>query len=431
MTKPKRNYSQRTIKILFALSGNQCAYPGCKNPAIVPATEKSDALVLNQICHIYALNEDGPRGKAGLTEKELNSPENMILFCPTHHVIVDGQHETYPAEILKQWKQAHEMEIRREGQHISRLRPYIETNNLKSTPKVFISYSWDDDSHKLWVADLATRLRNDGVETILDQWHAVPGDQLPQFMEKEIRDNDYVLIICTPQYRKKFDERIGNVGLEGDIMAAEVQTLKNNRKFIPILANGKWDKASPSLLKGKYYIDLSTPAKYDRHYPDLLTTVLRSRLQPPPVKRRIRTDERTRYHLDVDFRPISYVHNEFVSNGDHTITDMATGLTWHQEGSVRPMNYAEVGKYTSHLNKHLLGNRNKWRLPEIMELIGLLEPQKQDSGLYLYNSFTIKPGWYWSSELLSDSQVCCIDFRNGVFGSSRKEHSNFAIAVSN
>lgn len=111
VTKPKRNYSPKTLKVLFALSGNQCAYPGCKNPVIIPPTEESDSLVLNQICHIYALKEDGPRGKAGLTEKELNAPENLVLFCPTHHVIIDGQHETYPADTLKQWKQTHEIEI--------------------------------------------------------------------------------------------------------------------------------------------------------------------------------------------------------------------------------------------------------------------------------------------------------------------------------
>lgn len=113
VTKLKRNYSQKTLKVLFALSGNQCAHPECKNPVIVPATEESDALVLNQICHIYALNEDGPRGKAGLTEKELNAPENLVLFCPTHHVIVDGQHETYPADMLKEWKQTHESEMQK------------------------------------------------------------------------------------------------------------------------------------------------------------------------------------------------------------------------------------------------------------------------------------------------------------------------------
>ena len=59
-----------------------------------------------------------------------------------------------------------------------------------SAPRAFISYSWDDDSHKQWVADLATDLRNDGVDAKLDQWHAVPGDQLPVFMEREIREND-------------------------------------------------------------------------------------------------------------------------------------------------------------------------------------------------------------------------------------------------
>ena len=91
-----------------------------------------------------------------------------------------------------------------------------------SSPKAFVSYSWDDDSHKEWVAELATQLRADGVETILDQWHAIPGDQLPAFMEKEIRENDYVLIICTPKYRSKSDERKGGVGYEGDIMTAEV-----------------------------------------------------------------------------------------------------------------------------------------------------------------------------------------------------------------
>ena len=113
MTKPKRSYTPKTLKVLFALSGNQCAYPGCTNPVIVPATDESDALVLNQISHIYALNEDGPRGKAGLTEAGLNAPDNLILFCPTHHVIIDGQYETYPAELLKRWKKTHEAGIQK------------------------------------------------------------------------------------------------------------------------------------------------------------------------------------------------------------------------------------------------------------------------------------------------------------------------------
>ena len=108
MTKLRRGDSKKTLKILFALSRNQCAHPKCTNNVIEPATDSSDAAVIAQICHIYAVSTDGPRGKAGLTDKELNSPENLILLCPNHHTVVDKQFETYPAEMLKQWKQDHE-----------------------------------------------------------------------------------------------------------------------------------------------------------------------------------------------------------------------------------------------------------------------------------------------------------------------------------
>ncbi|WPD25038.1 MAG: hypothetical protein SD837_10840 [Candidatus Electrothrix scaldis] len=134
MTKLKRKYSQRTLKILFGLSGNQCAYPECTNPVIQGATEKSEKIVLNEICHIYALNEDGPRGRVGLTEKELNAYENLILFCPTHHVIVDKQHESYSADLLKDWKQSHESKMQKllsadteKNQFINLLRSHLPT----------------------------------------------------------------------------------------------------------------------------------------------------------------------------------------------------------------------------------------------------------------------------------------------------------------
>lgn len=111
--KLKRKYTHPIIKKLFALSGNQCARPDCSNPIIEQETEHSDAAVVGQICHIYAISEDGPRGKAGLTEDELNSLENLILCCGHHHPVIDKQHETYTADLLKQWKSAHEAKIRR------------------------------------------------------------------------------------------------------------------------------------------------------------------------------------------------------------------------------------------------------------------------------------------------------------------------------
>ena len=107
----KRNYSQQTLKILFALSGNQCAHPDCENAVIEQGTKKSDSVVTGNICHIHAISSGGPRWKKGLTNEELNSPENLIVLCSAHHTIVDGQPETHPAELLKQWKKTHKDKV--------------------------------------------------------------------------------------------------------------------------------------------------------------------------------------------------------------------------------------------------------------------------------------------------------------------------------
>lgn len=152
-----------------------------------------------------------------------------------------------------------------------------------NTPKAFISYSWDSESHKKWVAKLATELRTDGIDIKLDQWELIPGDQLPTFIETEIRDNDYILIICTPKYKTKSDTRKGGVGYEGDVMTSEVLTKGNHRKFIPILASGSWDDSAPSWLVGKYYIDMSTLERYNSGYNDIISTIYGTRPKAPPI----------------------------------------------------------------------------------------------------------------------------------------------------
>ena len=153
----------------------------------------------------------------------------------------------------------------------------------QSPPKVFVSYSWDDEPHKSWTRDFATRLRKDGVDVTIDQWAVVPGDRLPHFMERAIGENSYVLIVCTPKYKSKSDNRQGGVGYEGDIMTAEVYAQGNHRKFIPILRSGDWKTAIPSWLSGKYSIDLSAAPFSEDQYLDLLATLHNQRDQAPPL----------------------------------------------------------------------------------------------------------------------------------------------------
>src|SRR4051794_7887702 len=163
-------------------------------------------------------------------------------------------------------------------------------------PKVFISYSWDTKPHRIWVLNLATRLRENGVDVVLDQWHVAPGDQLPAFMEKAVRENDNVLIICTPKYKLKSDTRTGGVGYEGDIMTGEVFTEGNNRKFIPLLREGEWRESSPSWLRGMSYIDLRGKRYSEENFKDLLATFHNQRPKAPalgrsPLRRSILKDD--------------------------------------------------------------------------------------------------------------------------------------------
>jgi hypothetical protein len=154
---------------------------------------------------------------------------------------------------------------------------------MQTNPKAFLSYAWESEEVKDWVKNLATELRNNGIDAKLDQWEVVPGDQMPHFMEKSVRENDYVLLICTPKYKTKSENRIGGVGYEGDIMTAEVLQNSNHRKFIPILHSGDKDTSIPSWLKGKYFIDLSNDTHFEKNFEDLITTVLNAREVPPKI----------------------------------------------------------------------------------------------------------------------------------------------------
>lgn len=151
-------------------------------------------------------------------------------------------------------------------------------------PKVFISYSWDNEAHKNWAKSFADRLLEDGIDTDIDQYDLAPGDRLTYFMEKSITEAGFVLIICTPRYKLKADSRQGGVGYEGHIITGELVTKGNERKFIPIMRMGDEKVSMPNYLAGKLFIDLREGPNYEEQYKELLIT-LRGQHKKPPVKR--------------------------------------------------------------------------------------------------------------------------------------------------
>jgi hypothetical protein len=145
---------------------------------------------------------------------------------------------------------------------------------MLAKPSVFISYSWEeDDDHPAWVRSLAERLRADGADVRFDQWYASPGQQLPAFMEAAVRESDFVIVVCTPAYKRAADLRIGGVGYESQVLTAELLTGQDEGKVVPILRKGEWRDAAPSWALGKWYVDLRGESPSEGMYDMLIRTL--------------------------------------------------------------------------------------------------------------------------------------------------------------
>jgi hypothetical protein len=96
--------STKTIKRLFAVSGNRCAFPGCT----LPLVDTISGTVLGEICHIQAQSAGGPRYDPNQSDEARHGFDNLLLLCPAHHKTVDENPDTHTVEALQEMKRAHE-----------------------------------------------------------------------------------------------------------------------------------------------------------------------------------------------------------------------------------------------------------------------------------------------------------------------------------
>jgi len=106
-----------------------------------------------------------------------------------------------------------------------------------TAPKLFISYSWSNTEHEQKVIDIASELRESGVDVILDKWDLKEGHDAVAFMEKMVTDQEIkkVAIICDKKYATKADGRSGGVGTETQIISREVYENQAQEKFVAVV----------------------------------------------------------------------------------------------------------------------------------------------------------------------------------------------------
>lgn len=139
----------------------------------------------------------------------------------------------------------------------------------ETNPRVFISYSHEDQTHQDRVLELSNKLRDEGIDCILDQYEESPPEGWIKWMDRSIKNSDFVLLICTETYYDRVmndNEGKGVIWESGLIYQRLYDSAGKNKKFIPIIFNeGKFENI-PDPLKSATFYNVDNEGEYDKLY---------------------------------------------------------------------------------------------------------------------------------------------------------------------
>ncbi len=106
--------------------------------------------------------------------------------------------------------------------------------------------------------------------------------------------------------------------------------------------------------------------------------------------------------------------NDFVDNGDGTVTDRATALMWQKDGSSEGMTWASAKEYINKLNSDRFAGYSDWRLPTIEELASLMKSVTVKGKLYTDSIFSEKQQFCWSADTFTPNTAWYVNFKVGM-----------------
>jgi len=160
-----------------------------------------------------------------------------------------------------------------------------EMTQTQTSPKVFISYSWDNQEHEQWVLNLAEKLCNPGgIDVILDKWELNElGKPLPSFMEHAIEQSDRVIVVMTENYKLKTEKQTGGVGFEYSIITSKIFKEVYTTKFIPLLRVGSEETSIPTSLQGRKYLAMRDTDNFETSFEELIRDLHKKQKNKKPV----------------------------------------------------------------------------------------------------------------------------------------------------
>ena len=136
--------------------------------------------------------------------------------------------------------------------------------------RVFVTYSWDNASHKSQVESLTEQLRQSGfsaeMDTLVTQKETAI--DFTKMMHRAMTDYDKVIVVLSPGYKDKAENFKGGVGSEYSLMLKDINEYPN--KYILVSFNGINDEICPLALKNRDTVDLSRDNGYESLFRKLM-----------------------------------------------------------------------------------------------------------------------------------------------------------------
>jgi len=151
---------------------------------------------------------------------------------------------------------------------LAHLRSAYETNLTRikgfrrdrTAPRCYVSHAED---HSAWVISLVHDLRDAGVIVLENR--------------AQIQADDFILQICSPEYKRAWDASSGRVGEEASLIRAHLK----HQRVIPLLREGNSYEASPRELTGCHGADFRDDTAYAMNLFDLVLSLYAIPLNHP------------------------------------------------------------------------------------------------------------------------------------------------------
>jgi hypothetical protein len=169
------DFSRPVIETVAKRAGNICSNPDCGAMTSGPAKDEGRSINVGEAAHIFGARAFAARFDEQMSDADRASSSNAIWLCRNCHKAIDADVERHPAELLFEWRRAHEIEISSSlGKAGALLRLKIQNRKLSQFEDCsYLAQQIILDKPKYWEQILTSELLRHFLEPVRLRWDAL------------------------------------------------------------------------------------------------------------------------------------------------------------------------------------------------------------------------------------------------------------------